>query len=811
MKSGDQTVGDPGAAVSSRVLAAVAPEHWGPSFFGVVPEGSVRRRPSELVQLILAVALIVACILVTDGFTARADDTYRWVTDLPTWIGTFGTSLFVACTVGAVVVVIGALLLTRNVRLALTLVIIGVLTVILSYALASVVDVDAVVEAADQEVGSLSAESVVWLAVSTAVLLSAAPYLVRPARRTVYLVQLLALFGCAIAGIGTLATVLGAVGVGWAIAAVVGLVVGTPAATPTTRSVLRALGELGVAIGELALGDNRTWGETRFIGRTSDGRRASVVVIGRDGADARLLNKVWRSIVYRDAGPSISISRSAQLEHRAYMHLMAAKAGVPVSEVVIAATAGRDDTALLALVDPDGVVLSELASDQITDDMLDSGWTSLAMLHDARLTHGKIGPENVVVRPDGSVALLDFERGSAGGPPERVVRDQVDLLVSTAGVVGDDRALAAAIRAIGREGMVELLPMVTNAAISPGARRAIDDPRKRLKQLRDGAAEFSGTEVPKLTELRRVSPSSLAMAAATFVGFYLIVAQFTGVDLVATLSDAEWAWVFVAALFSFGPQFSGSVALMGTVSRPLPFGPVLAEQFANNFTGLIGGTVANTALVIRFFQKQGLKVAVAASSGVLNSLAGGVIQVVLVTVGLVLSDTQYVSGSVGGGGIERLILVGIVVLGLAVTIALLIPKLRAAVRRTVAPQMDAARDNLRMILKTPRKAVMIFGGNLCSQLAYALVIDAALRAYGAELPLADIVVINSLASLLGGLAPVPGGMGVIEAGLIGGMTAAGVPQSEAVAATFTARLFTTYLSPIWGWAALQWLRRRDYV
>jgi len=52
---------------------------------------------------------------------------------------------------------------------------------------------------------------------------------------------------------------------------------------------------------------------------------------------------------------------------------------------------------------------------------------------------------------------------------------------------------------------------------------------------------------------------------------------------------------------------------------------------------------------------------------------------------------------------------------------------------------------------------------------------------------------------------------VIEAGLIAGMTAAGVPQSEAVAATFTARLFTAYLPPIWGWVALQWLRRRDYV
>jgi hypothetical protein len=43
------------------------------------------------------------------------------------------------------------------------------------------------------------------------------------------------------------------------------------------------------------------------------------------------------------------------------------------------------------------------------------------------------------------------------------------------------------------------------------------------------------------------------------------------------------------------------------------------------------------------------------------------------------------------------------------------------------------------------------------------------------------------------------------------LTAAGIPQEQAVAATFTHRLFTAYLPPVWGWFALQWLRRKDYV
>jgi uncharacterized protein (TIRG00374 family) len=106
---------------------------------------------------------------------------------------------------------------------------------------------------------------------------------------------------------------------------------------------------------------------------------------------------------------------------------------------------------------------------------------------------------------------------------------------------------------------------------------------------------------------------------------------------------------------------------------------------------------------------------------------------------------------------------------------------------------------------------MLFGGNLASQLLFALAIDATLHAFGQSLPLMQIVVINSFASFIGGAAPVPGGMGVIEAGLIAGFTAAGVPDSEAVAATFTYRMFTAYLPPIWGWFALVWLRHHDYV
>ena len=76
---------------------------------------------------------------------------------------------------------------------------------------------------------------------------------------------------------------------------------------------------------------------------------------------------------------------------------------------------------------------------------------------------------------------------------------------------------------------------------------------------------------------------------------------------------------------------------------------------------------------------------------------------------------------------------------------------------------------------------------------------------------ATILVVITMASVIGGAVPVPGGLGVVEAGLIAGLTSAGIPQDQAVAAVFIQRLFTAYLPPIWGWATLTWMRHREYL
>ncbi len=795
------------------LLTAIGPRRWGPNVIGVVSADEIRRRPGDVIRVPVAALLVLLTALDASAFTAQDKRLYNLLIDLPGWLHSGCEWLYTAGTIGTAGVVLVALLLTRRFGLSLRLVSAGITAWLLAAGLRGVVDASAVRTSAGLDRGhAIPQFPVVPLAVATAVLLVATPFLVRPARRLVLLVLSLGAISASVAVVGLPSDIIGSVALGWGVAAVVHLIFGTPAATPSIRQVEDALRDLGVAVNELHLAPNQLWGESRFVATGPHGEPVSVDVLGRDAADARLMAKIGRSLLYRDSGPSLALTRPQQLEHRAYLLLLAARTGVPVSDVVIAGIGGGHEDALLVSRDPGGTAFPHVAAERLTDDALADAWRNLSLLHDARLTHGQLTADNVRLRDDGTTAFVDFAHGSSGAPPERCARDRVEFLASTAVLVGDDRALAAAYHALGRDRLADLLPLLESAALTLAARRAIPDRKKLLARLREQGAALTNEEVPKLTELRRVSWGNVVMAAATFLGVYLILGQFVGIHLWDTLQTAEWEWVLVAALLSPLPQFTGAIALQGSVAVPMPYAPVVGEQFANNFTGLIGGTIATTALVVRFFQKQGQKVAVAASSGVLNSLASGLVQVVLVIVGLIFTSDSFSLSSTGGDkNIGRIIVIAIVVIGVALGIALLIPRLRRAARGMIQPQLHAAKDNLRGILTTPRKAVMLFGGNLASQLIFALVLDASLHAYGASLPLLQIVVINSLASVLGGMAPVPGGMGVIEAGLIGGLTAAGVPQEAAVAATFTHRLFTAYLPPIWGWFALRWLRRNDYV
>src|SRR5579871_2657288 len=82
--------------------------------------------------------------------------------------------------------------------------------------------------------------------------------------------------------------------------------------------------------------------------------------------------------------------------------------------------------------------------------------------------------------------------------------DVAELLVSSAILVGPERALAAAIDGTGAAAVAGALPYMERAALTPHTRDRARRHDVALKELRESAARATNTKLPELAEVRRV-------------------------------------------------------------------------------------------------------------------------------------------------------------------------------------------------------------------------------------------------------------------------------------------------------------------
>jgi uncharacterized membrane protein YbhN (UPF0104 family) len=779
--------------------------------FGTVPRSAVRRRPSELGRIAGATVLTLLCAVLASRVSTIQAVLYDLVSAVPGDLRDLAQGVYLAATIGVVAVLLTVGLVIRRWRIVGALVLAGLLATLVVAWLREAVDSEDVRRAAGMTEVGVPVFPTYLVAMAWAAVAAVQAEFTRPTRRLVQVILAGAFAASFVAAAAAVTDIVGALGIGAGVAAIARFAFGTPEGTPSAADVVAALDALGVAARDPRHTEAQAWGEVQIDVTGARGETLRVVVIGRDASDARFFAKLWRFLWYKDSGLRLSVNRLAQLEHRAYLLLLAEQAGVKTSRVVATGVAGSKSDALLVIEDPDGVPLDELAPEQLTDEVLHQAWQAAQRLHARRIAHGSLNTHHVLLLADGSVALTELRLASAAAPPALTLADCAELLTTSAVLVGNERALAAAESVLGRAGLAAVLPLLEPTALSADGRRRVAGEKKLMKDLRVAGAALAGVDEPELTSLRRIKASSVVMAVATMLGVYLLFGQLASVDFEAVVTDAEWAWIAVAVLLCQTPQPAMAVAMLGSVATPLPLGVTTVVQFANNFTGLVAGTAGNATLVIRYFQRQGKAMAVAVSSGVLNSAAGFITQLVLVGICLVITASSYSTSDTGEGSNAGVVLLIVLAVAVVLVVTVSIPKLRDFVWSRIRPQLDAAWENLRTIAARPLNLVQLFGGNAAAQILFATTLGACLHAYGGSLSLVQLVLINSFASFVGGAVPVPGGMGVVEAGLIAGLTAAGVPEDTAVAATFTHRLLTAYLPPIWGWFCLRWLQRHEYV
>ena len=652
----------------------------------------------------------------------------------------------------------------------------------------------------------------VVLGASVAVVGTVSPHLVRPLRVTSRWLVLLGVLGAVLTVTTTPAAGVAALLAGLVAASIVNLTFGTSAGRPGLGDVSRGLAQLGVQADGLVEEEDQSAGVVRLRATSSDGVALLVKVYGRDAADNQRVQRLWRTAWYRGAGPAIGSSRLHAAEREAFVTLLLRQGGIPTRNVVTAGeTAGGDAVLVLSGA---ATPLAALGATALDDDLLARCWLALAHLAALQIAHQQVDA-NTVALVDGEVGFVELGGATVSPHSSQLDVDRAQLLATTAALAGTDRAIAAAVDALGANGVGALLPYLQDAALTTPLRRALKDAEIEVDDVREAAAVRVDIEAPELVKLRRVSWRSAIQIALLGLASYTILSAASGVDwdeVRDSVADASWAWIVAAFLVAQTPRVAQAVSTLGSVPARLQFGPVYALQLATGYMNVaLPSNLARLAVNIRFFQRQGLSPTMAVASGAIDSFASTVVQAVLLGLLLVFSSASLALEIPLPSGDPRLllwILAAIVVTSVAVLVT--IPRLRAAIRERFSQWWPDVKATLAS-LRGGNKLAQLVLGSLGAEILFAVALALFARGFGYDVSLAELLLVNISVSLLGSLVPIPGNIGVAEFGLTVGLTGAGMSPEAALGAVFLYRIATFYLPPLWGFVALRWLQRGRYL
>jgi uncharacterized membrane protein YbhN (UPF0104 family) len=773
-------------------------------FFSSAPDAPRARRPTDALLLVLSVLTVVVTTASGAG-SQLSEATAAFVRALPgllDWFWGFCDTLIVVWAVtliAAALVAKGRLSLIRDQSIALAVAIAsGILLLDQGVSFGSALFAS----------GTGPIFPAIRLAVSVAVLATSSPHLGRPVRRVGRWLILLGSLSAIALGVATPLGVAAGLAIGAGASAVVHLLLGSPGGIPTPDHVRDALVEMGLDVTGMSAAELGRHGVAILQATDAHGHALLVKVYGRDAWGGQLFSVVWSYLWYRDDRSELTLSRLQLVEHEAFLTLMAERAGARVLPV---RAAGMAETDAVIVINAEGPTLAERRGAAITDAYMQQVWRSFRQLHGTGIAHGAIDERHLVMLPAGSPAIGGFEGATAAASRAQMATDRAQLLVTLSSHAGTERAIRVALAELGPSQVAETLPYLQTATMTPTIRSVVKDADVTIDDIRSRTASAAATDVPRLEPIRRVTWGSAFTVVALVLASWALITAFSHVGIstvTGELGAADDAWLWGALLFSQSIWIAEAFSTLGACPRPLPLGAVIWLQFAIRFIALaVPTSAARVALNVRFFQRAGLSTSPAIAVGIVDSVAGFVVQVLLlVTIWLAGLSTLTLSLSVSLDFSSQAILAIVIVLAIGLVLLIRAPR----VRRAIGPRVTEATEALQ-VLRTPTKLLLLFGGNVVAQVLMAITLSLCLRAFGWHTSLANLILINTLASLFSGIMPIPGGIGVMEAALGAGLVAAGIPESVAFATTIAFRLATFYLPPIWGAYAMRVLRKREYL
>ena len=600
--------------------------------------------------------------------------------------------------------------------------------------------------------------------------------------------------------------------VGWFVGALTVLIVGTPALEVPLDGAVRAMVRRGFAVTGLTVvrpagpGPLVLWAAPDSDGDTERGR-AIVELYGPNQRSGGIVRQVWRRARLRNSETApLHASMRRAVEHRALMAVAIGELGVANNTTVALAALDRGWT-LYAHTAVRGVAIDESSADEA---LVGPVWQGLGVLHRHQISHGDLRGKEITV-DDGTALFGGFGSAEFGATDVLLQADSAALLLSTTAIFGAEAAVRAAIAEFGTDAVLTATRRLTKSALPKRIRDAVAEPGEVMTAARDEVMRQTGTDRIKaetITRFTRTQVIQLVLLVALVYVAYPFIS--TVPAFFSELSTANWWWALLGLTVSALTYVGAAAALWACAAGLVSFRNLTIMQLANTFAATTTPAgVGGLALSTRFLQKGGLGAMRATAAVALQQSVQVITHVsLLILFSVVAGTTANLSHFVPSTTV--LYLLAGVALGIVGTFTF-VPKLRRWLGTAVRPRLKEVVGELAELMREPKRLAIIVAGCAATTLGAALALWASVNAFGGGTTFVTVTVVTMIGGTLASAAPTPGGVGAVEAALIGGLAAFGVPAAVAVPSVLLYRVLTCWLPVFVGWPVMRWLTRNDMI
>jgi uncharacterized membrane protein YbhN (UPF0104 family) len=588
--------------------------------------------------------------------------------------------------------------------------------------------------------------------------------------------------------------------VGVFVGTVVRYIGGSPNVRPSALRIAAEFNARGLTLIRMERIAASSDGYRTYVATDATGCRRRVTALDRDLVASGAIYTFYRRLrLSADVALPAAFSLERVAERRALLALAAQDIGAPVPRLIAGVACGPECIALAY------ELIDGTAPDDPTDEQVAALWHGVIALHRRRITHRGLTPGRLLVNSEGVIVLPILSDGEVFATDVRILLDRSQLLVTTAVLIGPERAAEVARSVINERELGACLPLLQPIALSRPTRAAVKKQKGLLDALRDQVQLQTSDDLPPPVRVERFRPRTVITIVAAIVAGYILIGQLGSVDLATVFSSAQWAWVPLVLLASALTYIAAAISLSGFVREKLSFARTLLAQVAASFAGFITPpSVGGLAVNLRYLRASGLPMSGAATSVAVSQVVNAVVHALL----LALFAAATGAGSHPNLPIPSWVFIAFGGLAGIVAILLAIPAPRRWVLARTVPIVKEAMPRLVNLLSSPVKLAEAVGGTLLLNAAYVAALWFSVRAFSGDVDLVPVAVVYLASAAVAAVAPTPGGLGAVEVTLSTGLTAAGMPGAAAVSAVLLFRIGTYWLPVPVGWLAMHALERK---